>query len=291
MAYEVHPLAELIPPMTEEEFTDLVHGIESEGFRNDEPVVIYEDQILDGRHRYRASQQVGVEPPTRLFEGDDPVGYVISKNLHRRHLTKSQVAMTAAEALPHLEKEARKRAEDGRRRGGEEAGRGRPKASVPTGTEAIASADSKRAAAEAAELTGASARSVGRAKRVKEADPELAEQVKAGEVSLTRAEEVVSGKPNKNANTGLETKTDDAGRKQPATFFGRGDKWQESTEPLTRYLVAWGKRGYDFGHLNYREAAKRVKRIDTLIAGLEAARADLEPRSQRAKLTFDGRSS
>lgn len=140
--------------------------------------------------------------------------------------------MTAAEALPHLEEEARKR--QGRRTDLEPT-------SGPTGPE-VPDADPKRARAEAAELTGASERSVGRAKRVKESDPELADQVKAGEVALTAAEEKVTGKPNKDRSNGLDTKPDAAGRQQPTIRFGKGDKWQESTEPLTRYLNAWAKR-------------------------------------------------
>lgn len=68
--------------------------------------------------------------------------------------------------------------------------------------------------------------------------------------------------------------------------YGKGDKWHEATEPLARYLTGWEKRGYEFRHLNPREAGKRVARIDQLIAGLTEARADLERRSHRAKLTL-----
>ena len=32
----------------------------------------------------------------------------------------------------------------------------------------------------------------------------------------------------------------------PTAYYGKGDKWQESTEPLTRYLAAQKKRGYDY---------------------------------------------
>lgn len=91
--------------------------------------------------------------------------------------------MTAAEALPHLEEEARKRMgrpDDPRR------GHNKPGPTGPGLSDEPSSA--QRARDEAAELTGASPRSVGRAKRIKESDPELAEQVKAGEVALTAAE-------------------------------------------------------------------------------------------------------
>lgn len=277
---EVHPLAELIPTMTDEEFVELRKDIESNGYREDEPLILFEGKILDGRHRDRVCRELQIEPPIQDFSGDDPTAYVISKNLHRRHLSRSQIAMTAAEALPHLEEEARKRMG---REGDPRRGHNKP---VPTGTPLSSSASSKRAAEEAAELTGASTRSVGRAKRVKDADPDLADQVKRGEVALATAEEKVTGRPNKDRSSGLETQPAADGRQQPTTYFGKGDKWQESTEPLNRYLAGWEKRGYEFSHINWREAAKRLKRIDHLIEGLEAARADIEPRSHKAKLSF-----
>lgn len=89
-----HPFAELIPPMSDDEFTALCEDIREHGMR--EPVVIYEGLVLDGRHRARACGGLGIEPLTREYEGDDPLGYVISANLHRRHLNTAQRAMVAA---------------------------------------------------------------------------------------------------------------------------------------------------------------------------------------------------
>jgi hypothetical protein len=72
----------------------LIADIKTYGLR--EPIWLYEGQILDGRHRYRACQQLGEACPTREYSGNDPLGFVLSMNLQRRHLTESQRAMIAA---------------------------------------------------------------------------------------------------------------------------------------------------------------------------------------------------
>lgn len=274
-AYEVHPLAELIPAMSDAEFQELRDDIEANGLR--QSITLYEGKVLDGRHRARACEELGIEPETTNYTGDSPATYVWSLNGVRRNLDASQRSMVAAKMLGPLEEENRKRMVEGGRRGGK--GSGQKANPLPS---EVPKADSQQSREQAAVLVGASPRSVGRAKRVLDADPELAEEVAAGEVKVTAAERKVR----ESSNGDLATKPDKAGRQQPATYFGKGDKWKESTEPLTRYLAAWGKRDYEFAHVNPAEARKRVKRIDDLMAGLEAARADLEPRTQKAKLTL-----
>jgi N6-adenosine-specific RNA methylase IME4 len=76
------------------EFDELVADIERNGLR--EPVWLHDGQVIDGRNRWRACQQLGVEAKTRVYTGDDPLAFVISLNLHRRHLNESQRAMAAA---------------------------------------------------------------------------------------------------------------------------------------------------------------------------------------------------
>jgi hypothetical protein len=53
---------------------------------------MFEDMILEGRNRYRACLKAGVEPRFGEFKGDDAAAtaFVISKNIHRRHLTAKQ---------------------------------------------------------------------------------------------------------------------------------------------------------------------------------------------------------
>jgi hypothetical protein len=89
-----HPLAELFPLIEGEQFDEMVADIAAHGVR--EPVVLHQGQILDGRNRWRAARAAGVECPTRIYDGDDPLGFVVSLNLKRRHLDASQRAMIAA---------------------------------------------------------------------------------------------------------------------------------------------------------------------------------------------------
>ena len=49
-----------------------------------EPIWLFESKILDGRNRYSAAQGAGVDCPTRSYDGDDPLSFVVSANLRRR---------------------------------------------------------------------------------------------------------------------------------------------------------------------------------------------------------------
>ncbi|MFZ0423446.1 MAG: MT-A70 family methyltransferase [Xanthobacteraceae bacterium] len=94
-----HPLANLFPLMEGEAFDDLVRDICANGQR--EQIVAENGMILDGRNRYRGCLAAGVAPRFREFgcdsgDGDDPLGFVVSRNLNRRHLDESQRAMVAA---------------------------------------------------------------------------------------------------------------------------------------------------------------------------------------------------
>ena len=89
-----HPLANVFPLLAGEEFDALVADIQASGLR--EAIWLYQGQILDGRNRYRACQALSRDCATRDYPGNDPLGFVLSMNLQRRHLDESQRGMIAA---------------------------------------------------------------------------------------------------------------------------------------------------------------------------------------------------
>lgn len=175
--FEYHPVADLFPLMPDPELEALSRDIEANGLR--EPIWLHPDgRIIDGRNRYRASMLVGVEPDTRTWDGEGSlVAFVVSLNLHRRHLNESQRAMVAADIKPMFEEEARARMLAGKAPD--------PGANLPEGPEP------GRARDEAARAVGVSPRTVSHADTVKRsAAPELEQAVRAGEVSVSAAAEV-----------------------------------------------------------------------------------------------------
>jgi len=116
---EPHPLAELVPPMSEERYQEFLADIKKNGGLTDPIITTYEGKILDGRHRERACRELGIPRAFKRYEGTDPAGFVISKNIMRRdlNLTDDQrVALIAKIRLPQLEAQARER----QRKGGQE---------------------------------------------------------------------------------------------------------------------------------------------------------------------------
>jgi len=89
-----HPVAELFPLMSDEEFAGLCADIEANGLRSE--IWTYEGKIIDGRNRFNACTKAGVEPRYREWNGAGSlVSFVVSLNLNRRHLSESQRAMVA----------------------------------------------------------------------------------------------------------------------------------------------------------------------------------------------------
>lgn len=91
MELKQHPLSAAFPAMCADDFRALVADIEANGQRD--PVIVLDGMVLDGWHRYSACLELGITPQQFTFDADkDPVAFVLSQNLHRRHLTGSQRA-------------------------------------------------------------------------------------------------------------------------------------------------------------------------------------------------------
>ncbi|HET6878679.1 MAG TPA: hypothetical protein VFI31_00820 [Pirellulales bacterium] len=104
----IHPVALLFPPMQGVDFSMLVADIDTNGLR--EPIVVYQGLVLDGRNRLRACEVAGVPP--RFVEWDgvgSPLAFVVSRNLHRRHLNESQRSVIGARVKAMFEEEAAER--------------------------------------------------------------------------------------------------------------------------------------------------------------------------------------
>jgi hypothetical protein len=167
----IHPLAEIFPPIDDDGFAELVADIRENGLR--EPIILHEGKVLDGRNRYRACAEIGIEPLTKQWDGrGDPLDYVVSKNLHRRHLDDTQRALVAAR-ISTL------------KRGGNGSNQ-HARAKVPNGTFAP-SID------QSADMMNVGRRSVLRARAVLTSGVHaLQRAVESGDISLRAASEVVT---------------------------------------------------------------------------------------------------
>jgi hypothetical protein len=56
--------------------------------------------LVDGRNRRMACLALGIVPDYVLLDGQDPMTYILSANIHRRHMSKGQRAMLMAILYP-----------------------------------------------------------------------------------------------------------------------------------------------------------------------------------------------
>ena len=189
---EHHPAAALFPLMDVDgpEFGELVADVREHGLQ--QPIVLHEGKILDGRNRHRACQHAGVEPRFVEWSGESPTAYVLSLNLHRRHLTEDQKAAVVQDARSRLEAEARER----KAAAGRKAAPGRPaqKAEKDVADPPHLSRRAPTTRKRLAKLADVSEHKIRQAERVQTAAPDLAKQVVAGTMPLREAERRVEAR-------------------------------------------------------------------------------------------------
>ncbi|MFA5924050.1 MAG: hypothetical protein WC856_22625 [Methylococcaceae bacterium] len=87
---ELHPLCTYFPRMSDDEFNALKDNIQDHGQTH--PIYTLDGMILDGGNRYRALCELGIDPIIIEYTGSSPTQFILSSNLHRRHLTQGQSA-------------------------------------------------------------------------------------------------------------------------------------------------------------------------------------------------------
>jgi len=105
-----HRFADIFPMIEGQELENLKEDIKEHGLLN--PIITYEGEILDGRNRFRACSEIGVEPKIEEYKGTKPLEFVISLNLKRRHLTKDQIASLSPTIIEFEQEESMKRQKD-----------------------------------------------------------------------------------------------------------------------------------------------------------------------------------
>lgn len=182
---ELHPLCTLFPRLTGADFDALRDDIAANGLR--QPIVMHDGMILDGGNRYAACLAAKVKPAFVEFRGDSIGAFVLSANMHRRHLSAGQQAAIVAS----VQDWGRAQAHGGNRKAAQAA-------TLPLETVASRAAQS-----------GASERTQRMADKVAKASPELSGKVARGEISLPKAVKQIEpakpapklAKPDKNAPT------------------------------------------------------------------------------------------
>ncbi|MDA2925931.1 MT-A70 family methyltransferase [Acidobacteria bacterium AH-259-G07] len=181
-----HPVCNIFPMMQAEESEDLLADIKENGLL--EPIWLHPDgRIIDGKNRYRACLEIGIEPSFKTWDGHGSlVSFVVSLNLHRRHLSSSQKAAIAVEVVPllakEIEEERRKKISKYRR--------------TSEKSQEIDSSgkNQNRAAQQAAQLLGTNRQYVSDARKLRDQDPTSFQQVLSGEKTITQVKRQKVGK-------------------------------------------------------------------------------------------------
>jgi len=87
---ELHPLCTYFPRMSDAEFDSLKDNLLNNGQTH--PIYALDGMILDGGNRYRALCELGIAPVIIEYTGANPTQFILSSNLHRRHLSQGQSA-------------------------------------------------------------------------------------------------------------------------------------------------------------------------------------------------------
>lgn len=280
MTRKFHEVANIFPLMTGEEFAALKADIAENGQR--EAIWLHPDgSIIDGRNRYNACIELGIEPHYRTWKNEGSlVSFVVSLNLHRRHLTTTQRAVLSVDILPMLEAEARERmAEAGR-----SAAPGKP---VKELTPFEVEVEPQRASQQAATILSTNRQYVSDAKRIAQDAPEVLEMMRVGVVNMPAAKQLAQLENTERAAVLEEMKGNgvseiDGREVQKAVRQIRHQQKQEAPPiPTNKYRVWYADPPWEYGNSgvigdgdNYGHAQRHYPTMS--IAELCAMGADIK---------------
>jgi hypothetical protein len=230
---EIHPLTAYIPERADQ--GALETDIAQNGVH--ESVILYEGKVIEGRVRYRACLDIGVQPQFKdlvLITDNEPIDWIVRRHIEQHDPSELDRIKIAASVIDFY-KEMRGNTE-----------------------------------VKLSDAVGVSIRKMRAIRWLKEAgklDPVL-----RGEIDILDA--------GRAAGFVAEKRGVALGRN-----YGHGDRFDDATQPLRRYLTSWARKGYEFRHLNPKEATRRLIVIDRLMEDLGHARVDLERRSHAATLS------
>lgn len=163
--YKIHPLADAFPLLEGEEFDQLVADIKSNGLGHSITLTADKSMIVDGRNRYRACDAANIDPnfdclPTSFTE-EQIAAFIMSENLHRRHLDTADKAKVAL--VWERFYRVRRSPQD------------EPDAQIPLGSNSTLRGG--RAAERAGKMVGVSNAAVKQAKIIKRDAPDLYERM------------------------------------------------------------------------------------------------------------------
>jgi DNA N-6-adenine-methyltransferase (Dam)/ParB-like nuclease domain len=177
-----HEAANLFPLLPLEDLRELAEDIRQNGLLN--PIVLLDSKVLDGRNRLLACKKAGVKPSFSEFvqNGVPPAAWVISLNLKRRHLSSGQRAAVAVEAKPLLETATRQHSLANLKRG------------IARGLKIDTSETTGRVEKQVAKQFEVSQGYVYAASKIREADEQIFQKLKAGTLSIPEAQRAVGHK-------------------------------------------------------------------------------------------------
>lgn len=179
----VHAIASMFPEMGDDEYEALKADIKENGLR--EPLWLHEGRIIDGRHRFRACQELGLKPATRNWDGKGSLAsFVLSLNLHRRNLTSGQRSAVGVEFKEWFAKEAKDRQKAA---GGDKVSE-KARALPQIIAEAVnGKKNSGEARQQAAQVSGTNRQYVNDSAKLKKNAPDLFKKVHEGKATVPQA--------------------------------------------------------------------------------------------------------